>query len=177
MANSSFSGTYPSSKYLLLSLLFLFLTGCATPYKSEGILGGFSETQLSENVFKVSFRGNEYTSMERAQDFVLFRCAELSRQNGYDYFVIVDEKSYNKISQYQTPAYSTTSGSVSPFGNSLHYSENTTFSGGQTITISCPNTTNTIHCFKNKPNTSGAIYDASLICKSIGSKYNINCSI
>lgn len=176
MVKLSFSCTYSSSKRLLLSLLFIFLTGCATPYKSNGIMGGFSETQLSENVFKVSFRGNGYTSMERAEDFVLFRCAELSKQNGYNYFVIVDEKSYDKISQFQTPAYSTTSGTFSPSGNSVSYSGNTTFAGGQTITISRPHTTNLIYCFKSKPNVNGVVYDASFICKSIGSKYKINCS-
>ena len=31
-------------------------------------MGGFSDTQLDENVFNITFRGNEYISMDRASD-------------------------------------------------------------------------------------------------------------
>jgi hypothetical protein len=40
----------------------------------------------------LTFKGNGYTSRERATDFNLLRCAEVCLENGYKYFVIVDGK-------------------------------------------------------------------------------------
>src|SRR5437764_1386447 len=57
----------------------LLFVACATPYQRHGFTGGFSESQLDENVFRVNFRGNGYTSPERAADFTLLRSAELAR--------------------------------------------------------------------------------------------------
>src|SRR5258708_35613196 len=45
-------------------LLVLSVLSCATGYHAHGLSGGFSETQLDENVFQVSFKGNGYTSRE-----------------------------------------------------------------------------------------------------------------
>jgi len=35
----------------LIFLIALGLAGCATAYQRQGMTGGFSETQLDENVF------------------------------------------------------------------------------------------------------------------------------
>lgn len=56
----------------------LLLEGCATSHQEKGFTGGYSETQLAPDVFRVNFAGNGYTSSERAQDFALLRAAELS---------------------------------------------------------------------------------------------------
>ena len=63
----------------LLSVLAiaLVLSACATTYQSESFSGGFSETQLDKNVFRVSFQGNGYTRAERAEEMALLRSAEL----------------------------------------------------------------------------------------------------
>lgn len=54
------------------SLIALFLlTGCATPYGSAGILGGFSEKNLEGDIWRVSFSGNGYTTMETVQTYWL----------------------------------------------------------------------------------------------------------
>jgi len=53
--------------FLLVTVL---LSGCATPYQRQGFfIAGYSETQLAENVFQVSFQGNQNTGRERASDF------------------------------------------------------------------------------------------------------------
>ncbi len=61
--------------FLLLASVFSlwFLSGCATSYQQRGFAGGYSETQLAPDVFRVNFEGNGYTSSERAQDFALLR--------------------------------------------------------------------------------------------------------
>ena len=172
---------------ILLVLLVLF-SGCATTYQSNGFSGGYSETQLDENVFKVAFRGNGYTGRERVADFTLLRSAELAMQSGYKYFVIVDANSYTSSSTYTTPTTATTSvnantyGTANTYGNNTTYNANTygtattTVSGGQTYNISKPSSSNTIVCFKEKP-TTGFSYNAEFIFNNITKKYDIEQSV
>ncbi len=77
-------------KYLFIVLL-VGVWSCGTPYQPYSIAGGFSETQLDENIFRVRFNGNGYTSGARSSDFCLMRSAELCKNNGFKYFVIIDE--------------------------------------------------------------------------------------
>ncbi|MCK5271480.1 MAG: hypothetical protein KAJ52_02845 [Sedimentisphaerales bacterium] len=156
----------------IISLVAIFIQGCATAYQRSGFTGGYSETQLDENVFKVSFRGNGYTGRERVSDFTLLRSAELALENGYKYFVIIDANSYTSNSTYTTPTTSRTTGSAYGYGNYAYGSATTTTTGGQTYNISKPSSLNTIVCFKEKPNT-GFSYDAKFIYESITQKYSI----
>ena len=160
-------------KHLSLIILVLaFLQGCATGYQSNGFSGGYSETQLDENVFKVTFRGNGYTSRERASDFTLLRSAELTLQAGYKYFSIVDANSYTSNSTYTTPTTSYTNTNVYGSGNYAFGNATTTTYGGQTYNISKPSSSNTIVCFKEKP-ANVFSYNADFIYKNITKKYGI----
>ena len=89
---------------VLLNLFALtLLFGCATGYQSTGFSGGYEETQLSENMYEVSFRGNGYTRKKKAADFALLRCAELTLQNGYTHFAIIDKNASNDASLHYNP--------------------------------------------------------------------------
>ena len=134
-------------KYIWIALVVLVLQGCATPYQKDGFKGGFSETQLDENVFNVSFKGNGNTGRERVSDFTLLRSAELATQSGYNYFVVIASENYRSYSM-------------------------STASDGQTYNISKPNSSNTIVCFKDKPEN-GFSYNAEFISASIKEKYGI----
>lgn len=155
-------------------LLALFFCGCATPYQQSGLIGGFSETQLDDNAWTVTFKGNGYTSRERATDFNLLRCAELCIENGYKYFVIVDGKEYSKQGSYTTPTSSYTTGSAYAYGNNVYGSATTQNYGGHTYNISKPTTSNTILCFKDKPAINAMVYNAEFIRKSIREKRAMN---
>ena len=160
-------------KYLpILILSSIFLSGCATTYQSSGFSGGYSETQLDENVFKVAFRGNGYTGREKVADFTLLRSAELSLQNGYKYFVVIDANSYTSNSTHTTPTTSNTTANVYGSGNYAYGNARTTTYGGQTYNISKPSSSNTIVCFKEKPENTFS-YNAGFIYKNITKKYNI----
>jgi uncharacterized protein (UPF0333 family) len=156
----------------VLMLSSSLLLGCSTSYQNNGFSGGYSETQLDENVFKVSFRGNGYTGKERVADFTLLRSAELTMQSGYKYFVIVDSNSSTKNSTYTTPTTSHTTANVYGSGNYAYGNATTTTSGGQTYNISKPSSSNTIVCFKEKPKN-GFSYNAEFIFKNITKKYDI----
>ena len=164
--------SFPSMIGILLILIFLN-SSCSTKYNKIGFMGGYSETQLSENAFKVSFKGNGYTSKERAADFCLLRCAETAMEAGFNHFIIVDTEEYSKKGQYKTPTTSRTTGTVT--GGSGYASGNATTrtTGGQTYTISKPRALNTIVCFKEKPELDALVYNAQFIIKSIKQKYNI----
>jgi hypothetical protein len=151
----------------LLSAICLLLIGCATPYQSTGFTGGYEDIQLSENIFKISFHGNGYTSRQRAEDFCLLRSAEVAKSNGYTYFVIIEDNNYSEQSSYTTPT--TSYGEASVHGNTVR-GKVTTY-GGNTYTISKPRNSNTILCFKEKPD--GISYDVNLVIPSIKAKYSI----
>ena len=91
-------------KKILTVLLCLGLAGCATGYHSKGFTGGYSNMKLQDNIFKVTFNGNAYSSMERARDFALLRSAEITIENGYKYFVVLETNGSVKIASYITPA-------------------------------------------------------------------------
>ena len=163
--------------------LILLLGGCATNYQSQGMFGGFSETQLDTNVFTVTFKGNGYTGRDKANDFALLRSAELALEHGFKYFVIVDAQQYSKNSTYTTPTTATTNVNANTYGSAYSYGNNTTYnasrygtatttvSGGQTYNIYKPRTSNTIVCFTEKPQ--GFAYNAEFLAKSLKQKHEI----
>ncbi len=157
----------------LIILVVVFLQGCATAYQSRGMTGGYSETQLDVNVFKVAFRGNGFTGRERVADFTLLRSAQLALQNGYKYFVIINANSYTSNSTFTTPTTSNTTANVYGTGNYAYGNATTTTYGGQTYNVSKPSSTNTIACYKEKPKF-GFSYNAELIYKNITKKYGID---
>lgn len=108
---------------LFLALFVLFPLGCATKYQKHGFTGGYKDFQLQEDVFRVTAKGNAFTSDDRAVNYVVYRSAEITVKHGYDYFVIL-EASDGSSSSYSTntfgnaytsrnSSYSTTSGTFS----------------------------------------------------------------
>jgi hypothetical protein len=83
--------------------LVVCLSTCATAYQQDGFGGGFSETRLDENVWRVTFQSNDYTSELRAQDFALLRSAELTLENGYTYFALTDFNPSHDTGTFITP--------------------------------------------------------------------------
>jgi len=156
----------------LLGVAIIF-SCCVTAYKKVGWKGGYSETQLGENIFQVSFRGNGFTSGERASDFSLLRSAEVSLENGFRYFIIIESDKSSSLSTYTTPVTSHTRVNVNISGNQATGSATTYSYGGQTYLISKPRTANTILCFKEKPDASVIIFDAEFVKKSIRKKYEL----
>jgi hypothetical protein len=157
----------------IMLLFTIILQGCSTAYQSEGLSGGYSETRLDENVFKVAFNGNGYTDREKAADFTLLRCAELTLQNGYKYFVIIDAESYVSNSTYTAPTTTNTTANVYGTGNYAYGNAQSTTYGGQTYNISKPSSSNVIYMLHEKPESTFA-YSADFIYTSIAEKYEID---
>lgn len=160
-------------KKLIALVVVAALAGCATSYQAKSFSGGFSETQLDKNVFRVSFQGNGYTQSERAEDFALLRSAELTLKHGFTHFAIVDGRQSNDYAVMTTPTQSYTTGSVTAYGNTAYGSAHTTTTGGQSFIVKKPSSTNTIVCFNGKPDNGAFVYDAQFIYNSLTEKYGI----
>ena len=85
------------------------LTGCttATPYQpdigGQRVAGGYSEQALSEGRYNVTFSGNSLTSRDRVECYLLYRAAELTLRDGYDWFIIVDRLTERDVRTYVDP--------------------------------------------------------------------------
>ena len=80
----------------LIAASTLALAGCMTETTYRPATGngfsreGYSERQVEANRFVVTFAGNTMTSRDTVEKYLLFRAAELTTQQGYDYFVMAD---------------------------------------------------------------------------------------
>jgi len=151
----------------------LALSSCATPYQSAGFRGGYTDIQLDSNTFQVTFRGNAYTRRQSVETYLLFRCAELTAEAGYDYFIILGSDTEARQGTFSTPGTysSTTTGSATISGNTAFGSATThgTYSPGQTFLITKYGATAMIKAYKGeKPADNPTAFDASEILKYLG---------
>lgn len=73
--------------------LAMLLVSCATSYQPNGFSGGYSDMKVGKDMYQVSFSGNGYTHSQTVQEFFLRRCADLTIEQGYDYFSLVNQES------------------------------------------------------------------------------------
>lgn len=159
-----------ASYLILLGVICGF--GCATPYKSAGIMGGFSQRRLAEDMFRVNFRGNGYTSRERTQDFAMLRASELTLENGFKFFAVIDEENTTRVSTYTTSGTAHTTGSAFVNGPFVTYSGHTTYDPPTTHFIFKPRTGLLVRCFPEKPD-GVYVFDAAFVRESIRAKFKI----
>lgn len=89
----------------------LLTAGCVTPtpyqpYRGEqagGVHGGYSDHQLGPETFRVRFHGNALASRDRVEGFMLYRAAEVTLQQGYDWFLILDRHTEHDRETYIEP--------------------------------------------------------------------------
>lgn len=87
-------------RYLLVLLssivIGFFVSGCSSmhessenPYHALNRTGGYSELALSPTIMRVVYRGNASLDQAAVQELLLKRCAELTLQHNYRYFVVL----------------------------------------------------------------------------------------
>jgi len=87
----------------------LALAGCATPTPYQPIiaarptLGGFSETRLAADHYRVTFNGNGLTKRDTVERYMLYRAAELTLAQGYDWFEVDDRHTDRDRATYVDP--------------------------------------------------------------------------
>jgi len=79
---------------MLYAVLVLTLAACSTPtpYVPAAETGGYGYAvqRLEDNRYRVSFAGNSLTDRATVENYLLYRAAELTLQQGKDYFVVVN---------------------------------------------------------------------------------------
>ena len=101
----------PGRKVALAALATgaLLLAGCATettyrPATGQGFSRtGYSDRQVEPGRFLVSFAGNSVTSRDTVERYLFFRAAELTLQNGYDYYLMADRDTNLQSRTFSTP--------------------------------------------------------------------------
>lgn len=61
---------------------------------------GYTETRLADNRYRVSFTGNSVTPSGTVKDYALLRSAELTLQQGNDWFRVLDRDIDKKVNSY-----------------------------------------------------------------------------
>ncbi len=98
-------------RLIIAAAVALALSACATatPYQPLAVrgasTGGFSEQALEQNRWSVSFQGNSLTDRRTVETYLLYRSAELSLAQGYDWFTIVDRATERDTRVYADPFY------------------------------------------------------------------------
>lgn len=159
--------------FVLIPLALATLAGCAARYKPDsGWGGGFSDTQLDKNLFRVVYNGTGNARTERVEEWALLRASELTLKHGFSYFAITDGGTREDVSTYVTPVESTTEARRTKRGNVVM---STTTTGGDTITTVRPTTTYTFLTYHRKPTNVAMAYDAEFLCRTLGEKYKVVC--
>ena len=100
-------------KVLVAAGLAAVLTGLsacetATPYQplspAHAGAGGYSDHQIEATRFQVAFNGNAVTSRETVERYLLFRAAELTLAQGYDWFEAEGRSTDKKTETYTAMA-------------------------------------------------------------------------
>ena len=142
-------------RWICFLLLVILASGCATGYQKRNWLGGYYETKIQDDVFRIRFFGNAYCHLDKAEDYALLRCSEVVIENGFKYFIIVENKSESQAEVYSAPAVNSTSPKIK-----------TSYKSSATVTIKC---------FKEKPGgASVIIYDAGQVKYNLKKQYHLN---
>lgn len=86
-------------------LLLLFLTaGCATatPYQPDTKGEGYKDLKIEDNKYRIAFKGNSVTPRDVVETYLLYRSAELTAENNFDYFVVREQQVDVKSDYFST---------------------------------------------------------------------------
>lgn len=81
---------------LLLSMQLM--VACSTPYQRLAFTGGYQEKQRKYNEYDLLISVNGYTDWDRTIDYALLRASEISLENGFSYFMLIDRASSQVMS-------------------------------------------------------------------------------
>lgn len=120
----TYSGSRLRAFVILMTAAVLLLAACATPTPFEPVgvshgNGGYSEQRIEDDRYRVMFTGNSFTSRARVENFLLYRAAQLTLQQGYDGFTMVTRQTDPNVqtSVTRTPGF----GALGYWGPSWRY--------------------------------------------------------
>jgi len=161
-------------KKITTLILVLILAGCAigsSYHNSDNMWKlGYSDTQLNEGIFRVSYAGYGIPQSE-CDDLAIMRASEITKEKGYKYFRILTEKQSSHSQSFYIPGSTYTTGTVSGYGNTARVNA-TSYSTGISGTANYPVSTITIEMLKEKGDASSTL-DAETIWSSLAKKHGV----
>jgi hypothetical protein len=152
----------------------LLLSACATPYGKYGIAGGYTDSRIDENTFSISVDTNGFTSQQTTSMQALYRAAELTVENGFDYFFIANGANNSTSMAMAMPGSSTSNTTVNAYGSTAYARTTTTSTPTTVMPVVFPNSTLIIKSFKGaKPEGAPNAYDARSVMKYLGPQLGI----
>lgn len=172
------------SHVLLVSLSALLLTSCASlQQRSFSSLGQFEDFQLNDQLYRVRYVGNGYTSQSEAEQIALVQAARITIQNGFRYFTVVEDGSVSRVVPQQR-AWNAGIGVYGGYGSGYYYPyshnggwylhdrfQSAYFSNWDFMDRVQVNYTIAVTKTKSNQQTQ---FDASTILRSLGSRYRLN---
>lgn len=161
-------------KKMVTMLVATVLAACATPYGKYGITGGYTDSRIDENTFSISVDTNGFTSQQTTSTHGLYRAAELTVENGFDYFIIASGSNGATSMAMAIPGASTSNTTVNVYGSTAYAKTTTTSAPTTVVPMAFPNSTLTIKSFKGaKPDGVANTYDARAVMKYLGPQIGI----
>ena len=124
-----------------IAAITVLLTACATPYGQYGLLGGLTDSRIDANTFSISVDNNGFTSEQTTSMHALYRAAELTVENGFDYFLITSDGSHQSSMGMAMPGGSTSSTIINTYGSSATATTTTHYAPMTVIPVVFPNST------------------------------------
>jgi hypothetical protein len=87
----------------------LGLSACATPtpyqpLASKGaVRGGFTDVKVSSDRYRITFQGNSDTDRDTVERYLLYRAAERTLADGYDWFMLTNRATDTQRREISTP--------------------------------------------------------------------------
>ena len=78
------------SSYALAGLALVACASQPVYQAADGSRYGYSDQKIEEGRFRVTYNGSSSTPRATVETFLLYRMAELTRANGFDYFIVTE---------------------------------------------------------------------------------------
>jgi hypothetical protein len=161
-------------KIISLALVLILAAGCAigrSYHNSDNMWKlGYSDTQLNESVYRVSYAGYSIPQSE-CDDLAIMRASEITKEKGYKYFRILTEQQSSQSQSFYIPGSTYTTGTASGYGSTTQFNA-TSYSTGFAGTANYPVSTITIELLKEK-NDASNILDADIIWVSLAKRHGV----
>lgn len=96
----------PPIRALIAALAAAALFACAAPqatvYKARDGGFGYAETRMEDGAWRVAFTGNRATRLETAENYVLYRAAEITLREHFERFAVIDREIGQQVERSQS---------------------------------------------------------------------------
>lgn len=171
-------------RMLVVGLAALLLAACTSlQYRSFSSLGQFEDFQLNDQLYRVRYVGNGYTSQSEAEQIALVQAARITLQNGFRYFSVVEDGSVSRVVPQQR-AWNAGLGVYGGYGSGYYYPysynsgwylqdrfQSAYFGGWDFMDRVQISYTIAVSTTKSNQQTQ---FDAQTILRSLGTRYRLN---